>query len=80
MSLALKDPALLKTDALIGGEWTGADNGETFDITNPATAQTIASVPDLGATETRRAIQAAADAFPGWSGRLAADPAKCLRD
>lgn len=79
MPLALNDPALLKTEALIGGGWASADSGQTFDITNPATGQVIAAVPDLGISETRRAIEAASDALPGWAGRLAGERAKILR-
>ena len=49
---------------LIGGEWVGADGGETIDVTNPATGETIGTVPKAGRAETERAIAAAAAAFP----------------
>ncbi len=56
MAIAYERPALLKELAYIDGAWTGADSGSTFDVTNPATGERIASVPRMGASETRRAI------------------------
>ena len=58
--------SLLPAAALIDGRWTAADNGQTFAVDNPATGAVIASVPDLGAAETRRAIAAADAAWPAW--------------
>jgi len=52
---------------------------ETFAVTNPATGELLAEVPRMGAAETRRAIAAAADAFPHWSSLLARDRARILR-
>jgi succinate-semialdehyde dehydrogenase/glutarate-semialdehyde dehydrogenase len=70
---------LLRTKAYVDGEWIDADSGETFPVDNPATGETIADVPRLGAAETRRAIEAAAAAFPGWSGLVAKERARILR-
>jgi succinate-semialdehyde dehydrogenase / glutarate-semialdehyde dehydrogenase len=70
---------LLRTQAYVGGEWIDSESGETFPVVNPATGETIADVPRLGAAETRRAIEAAARAFPGWSGSLAKERSKVLR-
>lgn len=53
----------LKNSNLIGGEWVGADSGETIDVTNPATGELLGTVPNSGADETNRAIAAASDAF-----------------
>ena len=39
---------------LIGGEWVGADGGETLAVTNPATGEIVGHVPKCGAAETRR--------------------------
>jgi len=50
----------------IDGEWVGADSGRTFAVHNPGTGEKIAEVPECGAAETRRAIEAAERAFPGW--------------
>ena len=48
---------------LIGGEWVQADSGATIDVTNPATGLKIGTVPKSGKAETRRAIEAAEEAF-----------------
>jgi succinate-semialdehyde dehydrogenase / glutarate-semialdehyde dehydrogenase len=72
-------PELLRTQAYVGGDWIDADAGETFPVVNPADGETIAEVPRLGAAETRRAIEAAARAFPGWSRLLAKERSKILR-
>jgi succinate-semialdehyde dehydrogenase/glutarate-semialdehyde dehydrogenase len=45
---------------LIGGDWTGAEAGETLDVTHPTTGAVIGTVPACGTVETRRAIDAAA--------------------
>ena len=63
-ALRLKDPNLLRMQCYIGGQWVGADGGATVDVLNPATGQKIGTVPRAGTDETRRAIDAAAEAFP----------------
>jgi succinate-semialdehyde dehydrogenase / glutarate-semialdehyde dehydrogenase len=75
----LEDPDLLRQACLLGGAWSGADDGATLAVTNPANGATIARVPDCGPTETRRAIEAAAAALPGWRGQTAAARARVLR-
>ena len=55
----------MKTTNLIAGAWVGADGGGTLAVTNPATGETIGTVPECGAAETARAIDAAHAAFPG---------------
>src|SRR5450755_1158942 len=66
---ALAEPSLLRTDALVGGEWLrGASR---FDVRDPATGHKLVDVADLGADETRRAIEAAAKALPAWKGKTA---------
>jgi succinate-semialdehyde dehydrogenase/glutarate-semialdehyde dehydrogenase len=52
---------------LIDGTWRAADDGRTFDVTNPATGERIGTVADAGAAETDRAIAAAQEAFTSWS-------------
>jgi succinate-semialdehyde dehydrogenase/glutarate-semialdehyde dehydrogenase len=63
----------------INGEWAPADSGATFAILNPATGDEIARVPDMGTTETERAISAAACAFPAWRKRTAKERSDILR-
>ena len=60
----LNDPSLLKTDALINGKWVKGK--QRFDVTDPATGRKLADVADLGARETRTAIDAANAALPAW--------------
>ena len=71
-------PELLRTQAFVDGRWIEADDGATFAVVNPATGDTIADVPRLGAAETRRAIEAAARALPAWRARSAKDRARVL--
>ena len=52
----------------INGEWIAAEGSKTFDVTNPATGETIGQVADGGRAEAKAAIDAAAQAFPAWSG------------
>ncbi|NWH07351.1 MAG: NAD-dependent succinate-semialdehyde dehydrogenase [Alphaproteobacteria bacterium] len=75
----LKDPTLLVSKCYIDGEWTGADSGATFAVTNPATREVLAEVPDLLEEETRRAIMAASAAWGPWRARTAKDRAGLMR-
>ena len=70
---------LLRTQAWLGGEWVDADSGDTFAVTNPATGEELARVPRMGAAETRRALEAAEAAYPGWRARTARDRARIMR-
>jgi len=72
----LNDPILLKTDALIGGEWVKGK--ARFDVTDPATGLVLAQVADLGTAETQAAIDAADKAWPAWRARTAKDRAAVL--
>jgi acyl-CoA reductase-like NAD-dependent aldehyde dehydrogenase len=51
----------------IGGQWTDAAGGATFEDRDPYTGETVATVAAGGAEDARKAIEAAAAAFPGWS-------------
>ena len=73
------EPALLRRQAYVDGKWVDADSGETFPVTNPATGETIADVPRMGAAETRRALAAAERALPEWKSRPAKERARILR-
>jgi 1-pyrroline dehydrogenase len=50
----------------IGGEWVDASGGETMEVLNPATGETIAEVPRASAEDVDRAVQAAKKALPEW--------------
>jgi len=69
--ISLKDPQLFRTQAYVDGAWLEAEGGKTFPITNPASGETLAAVPDMGAAETRRAIEAADRAWPAWRAKTA---------
>jgi len=77
--LKLNDPALLKSSALLAGKWEGAESGETFAVTNPASGQLLGEVPNMVAAETRRAIEAAAAALPAWRSLAGKARAQILR-
>ena len=79
MTLSLNDSELFRQQAYIGGRWCEADNGTGFQVTNPATGEVLAQVPDMGALETRRAIEAAKAAWPGWRRKAAKERANVLR-
>ncbi|MGO8919420.1 MAG: NADP-dependent succinate-semialdehyde dehydrogenase [Stellaceae bacterium] len=76
---ALKDPRLFRQQGYINGEWVDADNRSTFEVTDPADGAVLGHVPNMGAAETRRAIEAANAAWPAWRARTAKDRAAILR-
>ncbi|WP_332700526.1 NAD-dependent succinate-semialdehyde dehydrogenase [Devosia sp.] len=75
---ALNDPELFRQQALIGGEWLVAESGKTVAVTDPASGQTIGTIPDLGRDETRRAIEAAESAFASFRRTTNAERAAML--
>ena len=79
MTLQLKDRALLKAQGYIDGQWVDGDEGRRVTVGNPATGEAIIEVADMGAAETRRAIEAADRALPAWRGRTAKDRAAIMR-
>ncbi len=73
----LNDPSLLKTDALINGQWvTGASR---FAVTDPATGAVLAQVANLGPAEAEQAIAAANAAWPAWKNKTAKERSIILR-
>ncbi|GAA4115486.1 NAD-dependent succinate-semialdehyde dehydrogenase [Aminobacter aganoensis] len=64
---------------LINGEWVQADSGKTIDVINPATGLKIGTVPKSGGAETRRAIEAANEAFKSFRKTSALERSKLLR-
>lgn len=76
--LNLKDPSLFNQLAYIDGQWVGADSGATFDVTNPATGEVIAKVPQMGRAETERAVVAAHKAFKQWKRKTAKQRSELL--
>ncbi|MEO5606093.1 MAG: NAD-dependent succinate-semialdehyde dehydrogenase [Polaromonas sp.] len=60
----LKDPSLLKTDALINGEWVAGS--ARFDVNDPSNGKKLADVANLGPADAEAAIAAANAAWPAW--------------
>ncbi len=77
--LNLSRPDLFKQQAYINGQWVDADSGETIAVRNPATGAVLGTIPKMGATETRRAIEAAATAQKQWRRLSAKERAVILR-
>ena len=77
--MQLADTELLRTQAFIDGQWVDADSGATTEVSNPANGVVIARVARCGASETRRAIEAAGRAFRDWRRRTAKDRSRALR-
>ncbi|WP_020205446.1 NADP-dependent succinate-semialdehyde dehydrogenase, partial [Cupriavidus sp. WS] len=75
--LNLQDPSLLRQQCYVDGRWI--DGERHIDVTNPATGARVAQVPQLGADETRQAIEAANRALPAWRARTAKDRSALLR-
>jgi succinate-semialdehyde dehydrogenase/glutarate-semialdehyde dehydrogenase len=75
---ALQSDLVLRQGYIDGG-WVDADSGATFAVLNPASGEVVAEVPRMGAAETRRAIEAAQRALPGWRGMLAKERAAIMR-
>jgi acyl-CoA reductase-like NAD-dependent aldehyde dehydrogenase len=63
----------------IGGEWVEPASAETFSVENPATKETIASIPWVGADDVDRAVAAAKAAQPGWAATPLAERQAVLR-
>ncbi|MDO8903709.1 NAD-dependent succinate-semialdehyde dehydrogenase [Hydrogenophaga sp.] len=73
----LKDPTLLKTDALIDGEWVKGNS--RFDVLDPATGLKLADVANLGPADAEAAIAAANAAWPIWKNKTAKERSIILR-
>ena len=80
MTLAsrLKDKTLLKTLCFVDGKWVGGD-AKQIDVVDPATGETIATVPSFGAEETREALVAAERAQKEWAARPAKERGTIMR-
>ena len=79
MPFTLSRTELVRTANLIDGTWRDALDGRRFDITDPATLETVASAPDRGGADARAATDAAARALPAWRTTPARERAAILR-
>src|SRR5260221_1009504 len=79
-ALNLKDPSLFRQQCYIDGKWADADSGKSIPVNNPATGEILGTVPNMGAAETRRAIEAANAAFPPGRRKTRKERANSLRE
>ncbi len=77
--MQLKDKSLFRQQCYIDGAWADADSGDTINVNNPATGETLGTVPKMGADETRRAIEAANAAWPAWRAKTAKERGDIIR-
>lgn len=77
--MKLADSGLLREVCYINGDWVAADNGQRINVINPATGESLGSVPRMGAAETRRALEAAEQALPAWRALTAKERAARLQ-
>ncbi len=77
--MKLIDADLLRHQAYVDGQWCDADEGATTEIFNPASGASLGRVPNMGAAETRRAIDAAQVAQVAWRALTAKERAARLR-
>ena len=69
----------IQDKALIGSEWVPAVSGRTIEVRNPSTDELIATVPNGGAADVAKAIDAASAALPAWRALPGSERAKKLR-
>ncbi|SNS49558.1 succinate semialdehyde dehydrogenase [Noviherbaspirillum humi] len=77
MTLTLSRPDLLRHESFLNNEWVRS--GRTFAVTNPATGEVLADVPDCGEEEARAAVDCAQRAYQAWRRVVARDRAALLR-
>ena len=76
----LKDPTLATDKSLVGNDWLAtSQSGKTFEVTNPATGEVIAVLPDLDRAEVTKAIDAAHTAQKAWAKKTGKERAAVLR-
>ena len=73
----LNDPTLLKTDALINGQWVAGTS--RFDVNDPATGKKLADVANLGPAQAEAAIAAANTAWGPWKAKTGKERSAVLR-
>jgi len=75
----LKNSKLFRQQCYIDGAWLDAESGKSIEVINPATGEVLGTVPNMGAAETRRAIEAANRALPAWRAKTAKERSSILR-
>src|SRR6266545_3865684 len=77
--ISLQDSRLFRQACYVDGGWVESAAGGSIDVDNPATGEIVGTVPRLGRADTRRAIDAAARAFPAWRKKTAKERAIVMR-
>ncbi len=75
----IKDMGLIRNFSFINGKWMSNQDGAVVPVTNPADGSWLGDVPNLNAEESTSAVDAASDAFPGWSQKLPQERSAILR-
>lgn len=75
----LADPHLLRGLSYVRGRWVAGRDGNSFEVTDPATSATLAWVASLDGDQTAEAVTAASNAFPAWRDMLPQQRATILR-
>jgi succinate-semialdehyde dehydrogenase/glutarate-semialdehyde dehydrogenase len=71
--------ANVPTDLWIGGKWRKSSDGERFDVTDPATERTVASVASASVEDAQAAVDAAGNAFEAWATKKPRERSEILR-
>ncbi|MFA7280305.1 MAG: NADP-dependent succinate-semialdehyde dehydrogenase [Sterolibacterium sp.] len=77
--LKLTDSTLFRQQGYVDGAWCDADSKQTIAVNDPATDNQIGTIPNMGAAETRRAVEAAQVAQKSWRAKTAGERARILR-
>ncbi|TXK31153.1 NAD-dependent succinate-semialdehyde dehydrogenase [Pontibacter qinzhouensis] len=76
----MEQNSLIRNEAYVNGRWVKATSNKTFDVTNPATGEVIASVTDMSREDVRQAIDAAEAAWPAYRATTAKQRANLMRN
>lgn len=80
MSVNVRDYVQESYDLFINGEFVPSENGESIEVTNPATGEVITKVAKASENDVDKAVKAAQDAFESWSKTSKAERVKLLRE
>lgn len=75
--MKLKDTALFRQECYIDGAWVTAH--ESFEVIDPADGRAVGRVPSLGHEQTKKTIEAASAAYPGWKALTAKERSAILK-
>ncbi|MFP1951810.1 NAD-dependent succinate-semialdehyde dehydrogenase [Lonsdalea quercina] len=76
--MQLKNKTLFRQSCLIDGQWQDSLSGEKLSVNNPATGETLGTIPLVTAEQTQLAIDAAEKALSSWRQRTGKERAAVL--